>query len=521
MNTAQRIAFPSSSRTLWTAVCVALLLVAAVPAHGEGKPKADAEAGADGRTVNVYLGTSRVIKSPWPVARVSITSPDVADVNVLTPDQVLVLGKSVGSTDLILWSKDERIWRSQVEVNADIRRLEADLGVIFPDCKLDLVQSGESVIVQGQVARQEQAAQLRQLLEAKRLKYLDMTTLAGVQQVQIHVRVAEVSRAAIRTLGINAFMTGSDMFGASTVGAGAPINPISIGVPAGTSAAQSGLPFVFSGDVSVSPSVTLFAGFPEIGLEVLLQSLRDNQYMRLLAEPKLVALSGQEASFLAGGEFPIPVPQGSDAGSGTTITVEYREFGVRLRFRPTVLGDGKIRLHVAPEVSELSDVNAFESQGFVVPSLQVRRAETTLQVESGQTFGIAGLINRSTLARAAKVPGLGDLPIIGALFRSVRYTQRDTDLVILVTASVVEPLSVSGQTPVPGLLHSAPNDWELFAEGRIEGTAPAKLSEADAKWLKSMGFDKLKGAGAWATHGDGITRSSGTARPSASATEGK
>jgi len=465
-------------------------------------------------TIRIFLGRSTVIKSPWGVVRVSVTAPKIADVTVLTPNQVLVLGKAIGTTDVILWSQKEEMWQARVDVVADVVQLRSDLNAVLPGCKLEVVQSGEAVAILGTVPRAEQAAEMRRLLDTSGIKYVDLTRLAGVQQVQIQVRVAEASRQAIRALGINAFQTGHDIFSGSTVGSagGGPINPISIGPPAGTSAASARIPFLFSADVSVAPSVTLFAGFPEWGLEFFLQALAENQYLRILAEPTLVALSGEEASFLAGGEFPIPVVQGTTAGA-TSITIEYRQFGVRLSFRPVVLGDGAIRLYVAPEVSELSDVGAVEISGFRVPAVVTRKAATTLEMKSGQTFGMAGLISRSTSARASRVPGLGDLPVLGALFRSVRYTNSETELVVMVTASLVEPMTVAGQLPLPGLLHSPPDDWELYAEGRIEGKAPARISPTDAAWLKQMGLDQLKGPGAWATYEVGPARSRSSVRP--------
>ncbi len=460
-------------------------------------------------TINVYVGTSQLIRSPWPVTRVSITAPEIADVHVLTPEQVLLLGRSPGKTDLLVWGKDDRLWRSKVDVSTDVAKLRTDLATLFPDARIELFESGDTLVVSGVLARAEQAVGIRKFLGARRLKYVDLTRLAGVQQVKIRVRVAEVSRQVTRTLGINAFKTGDNFFVGAQPGA---INPISIGVPAGTAANHTTVPFIFTQQLSVqSPAVSLFAGFPDYGLEFFIQALQENQYLRLLAEPTLVALSGEEASFLAGGEFPIPVPQGSDAG-GTTITIEYREFGVRLAFRPVVLGDGTIRLKVAPEVSETTEINAYDQGGFQVPSLLVRKAETTLEMKSGQTFAMAGLISRGNQGGISKVPALGNLPVLGALFRSVRYQRRETEMVVFVTASLVEPINVD-PSALPGMLHTAPSDWELYAEGRIEGKTPAKLSEADAAWLKRIGLDRLKGPGAWATYETAISRSQSTARP--------
>jgi len=467
----------------------------------------------------IVVGQSEVVEAPWPVVRVSVTDPGVADTKGLTPEKILVMGKAVGSTDLLMWNRDEELWRAKVTVTADLSQMLRELENLFPGARLKLMQSGETIVVHGLLPRAEYAQQMQRFMESKQVKFVDMTSLAGVQQVQLQVRVAEVSRQALRTLGINAFYLGEDAFIGSTIGSesGGAINPISIGVPAGT-LARPNPPFQFTQAVNVSSSVTLFAGFPNQDFQIFLQALAENQYLRLLAEPTLTALSGEDASFLAGGEFPIPVVQSGAVGGSTAISIEYKEFGVRLGFRPTVLGDGTIRLYVAPEVSALSDVGAVVIQGFRVPALVTRRAETTLELKSGQTFGMAGLINRTSTARNSRVPGLGDLPVIGALFRSVRYEQGETELVVMVTASLVEPMSVANpqELPLPGITHRPPDDWELYAMGTTESATRAKLSPLQMKWLKEAGFDRLRGPGAWATYG---SRPSPVRTPAASTTQ--
>ncbi|MGB2997928.1 MAG: pilus assembly protein N-terminal domain-containing protein [Phycisphaerae bacterium] len=493
-------------------IVVALAIVETV---GKSAPAEVSELPEQGESLVVYLRQSKVIEGPWPVKRVSITDPDVADVQILTPRQILLQGKSVGSTDLIMWSEDGDARRVRVDVDVDLRRLKAELAGLFPDSELDFTQIEDVLIVKGRLARAEHAAELHKVLDTSELKYVDMTSVAGVHQVLIKVRVAEASRTALRLLGINAFHTGHDFFGGSTVGpaGGTALNPISIGVAEGTAAARN-LPFTFTSDVTVSSGVTLFAGFPTADVQLFLQALTENQYMRVLAEPTLVALSGEEASFLAGGEYPIPIVQGSGGGGGSSISVEYREFGVRLIFRPTVLGDGSIRLFVAPEVSELSTVGAVEIEGFSIPSVATRRVETTLEMKSGQTFAMAGLIHDTVEARRTRVPFLGNLPVLGPMFRSVRYKKGESELVILVTVSLVEPVSRPTLPPGPGVLHVTPDDWEFYAEGLIEGKRPPKVSEVDAAWLKKLGLDRLRGPGAWATYGQGTARSRSIMRPS-------
>ena len=253
--------------------------------------------------------------------------------------------------------------------------------------------------------------------------------------------------------------------------------------------------------------MTIFAGFPRADLEFFFRALAENQLLKILANPTLVALSGEEASFLAGGEFPIPVVQGGGgSGGGTSVTIEYREFGVRVSFRPIVLGDGTIRLHASPEVSDLSDV-AVSIQGYSVPALVTRKAETTLELQNGQTFAMAGLLQSKTQAISSRIPGIGNLPVLGSLFRSIRYQKNETELVVLVTASLVEPMSLAKTPPLPGFSHVDPNDWEFYIEGRIEGEGPAKIDSDDAEWLKKMGLDRLMGPGAWDSHGEPIPSS--------------
>ncbi|MFC1795357.1 type II and III secretion system protein family protein [Planctomycetota bacterium] len=453
--------------------------------------------------ITFIIGESTIVKAPWPTVRVAVTDPTIANVEVLTPEQVLLQGTKVGSTDLIVWSEDEsqaRQWK--VQVRLDTERYKEKLIELFPDASLEVSDFGETLIVKGLLRNADQAVQLHDYLTKTGTTYVDMTSVAGAQQVQVEIRVAEVSRQALRAMGFNAFHTDDDYFGAMRIGS---IFPVSIGPAAGQVAGDT-TSFVFNSVPTASPLVTIFGGFPRADFEFFLQALAENQYLRVLANPTLVALNGEEASFLAGGEFPIPVPQSGTGGSGT-ITIQYKEYGVRVSFRPTVLGDGSIRLHVAPEVSERSSVEAVVIQGSIIPTLITRKAETTLEVKSGQTFAMAGLLQNKVESVNSRVPGLGDLPVLGPLFRSVRYQKNETELVIMVTASLVEPMSLGEKPPLPGFLHSDPNDWEFYLEGRLEGKEPAKIHSQDAEWLKQMTLDRLMGPGAWDSYNKPISSS--------------
>lgn len=433
--------------------------------------------------LEVHVGTSSIVTAPWPVSRVSVTQPAIADVQVLTPTQILLTGNAMGTTDLILWSEKEELWHARVVVNVDLSYIRTELLKLFPTAELDVVQSRDMVVVKGQFRRAEDVMRMRGIMESYNVKYVDGTSVAGVAQVMLNVRVAEASRTAIRQLGVNMVYKGSDFQGASLPHAdnGAPLtagNPLRASI---TNFAQA---------------TTLAANFTNADLSLFLQALAENQYIRILAEPTLVALSGEEASFLAGGEYPIPVVQGGAGQNSASITIEYKEFGIKLRFRPVVLGDNTIRLLVAPEVSDLSQLGAVEIQGFRIPSLRIRRSETTLELHSGQTFAMAGLLNDSVNARSSRLPLLGDLPVLGVLFRSVRYERGETELVVICTATLVEPLNDDRQALVPGDLHKNPSDWELYIDGRLEGVVK-QLAPVDAEWLRSKGLNRLQGPGAW------------------------
>lgn len=466
-------------------------------------------------TITIIEGESTIIKAPWPTVRVAVTDPKIANVQVLTPVQVLLQGIKIGSTDLILWSDDEKqIWQRKIRVGMDTGRFKEKLQELFPSSSLEVSQSDEVLIVKGLLRSAEQATQLHEYLDKVGVTYVDMTSVAGIQQVQLQVRVGEVSRTAMRALGINAFQTDSDYFVASRVGSsgGALVPSIDIGPPTDTIAGDT-TDFVFHQDVTAGPLITIFAGFPKSDFEVFIKALAENQYLRILANPTLVALSGEQANFLAGGEFPIPVVQGGGVGASNAVTIEYREFGIRLSFRPIVLGDGSIRLFASQEVSDLTDVGAVVIQGFSVPGLVTRKAETTLELNSGQTFAMAGLIKHKIGAVTSRIPGLGDIPVLGSLFRSVRYQEEETELVILVTASLVEPMSVAVTPTPPGFLHSRPSDWELYLEGRVEGEEPAKISSTNAQWLKKIGLSRLLGPGAWDSHDKAISFSQAEMEP--------
>ncbi|MHC4758892.1 MAG: type II and III secretion system protein family protein [Planctomycetota bacterium] len=445
--------------------------------------------------ISVVAGESTIVRTPWPAVRVAVTDPKVANVQVLTPTQVLLQGLKVGTTDFIIWSEDEeKIFQWRVRVTLDPQYYEEKLAELFPDCMLAVSQTKEALVIKGYLRGNDQVIQLNKFFTETGEKFVNMTSVAGVQQVQLQIRVAEVSKTAFRTMGVGIISAQDRMIGISR-----PAGRTGSTLVPGLGIGEDTLDLGIGGD-TIAPSNlwSVFLGFPNSDLAFFIDALEENTYLKLLANPTLVALSGEEASFLAGGEFPIPVVQGTSGGSvGTAITVEYKEFGVRLSFRPLVMGDGTIRLFVAPEVSDITLVGGLQIENFIVPALITRRASTTLELKSGQTFAMAGLIKTNVSAIKSAIPGISELPILGPLFRSVQYERGESELVILVTASLVEPLSFVDMPPLPGFMHVEPNDWEFYIQGQIEGKRAISITENESEWLEELGLHELDGPGAW------------------------
>ena len=414
--------------------------------------------------ITLTTGKSIIVENPEAVARVSVASPDIAGVLVLTPWQIYITGKSPGITNVTIWkSKNGDFIRVlDIEVLPDVTRLKEKLHEVFPmekDIKVNVAH--ESITVSGTVSN---AALVPLVLDLARAyapqdkegkpRISNFLEVAGVQQVMLEVRVSEIARSTIKNLGINwSYVSDSGrQFGISLLdnlskfpSAGFPSNPLTI-----------------------SDNINLAFRFLGAGATwtVLIDALKENGLSKVLAEPTLITLSGKTANFLAGGEFPIPVPQAS--GVSTTITVDYKPFGVGLKFTPTVLGNGKISMQVAPEVSELDFSQSIVIQGFVIPSITTRRVSTTIELSDGQSFAIAGLLNDQVKETVRKFPVLGDIPVLGALFRSSAFQKNETELVIVVTPHMVKPLDLKKQ-PLPTDQYIEPDDFEFYLLGATEG----------------------------------------------------
>jgi len=425
--------------------------------------------GPDGR-IRLMVNKTSVITTTQPFKQVSIGNADVADVTVMGPNNVMLTAKKQGTTQLIVWDDKDHSQVADVSVGMDLEALQLDLSSAFPGAKVEALSMNGAIGLRGSVPDLKTAESMVTMAQPYSPRVLNMLEVAGGQQVMLQVRFAEVSRRATNQLGVNFAM--SD--GVFSLGS----NPGQI-APSGFHPDVPG----FGGPIQTNAGtgVTLFGGgmAGQTAFRYFVQALRQNNLLRVLAEPNLVAMSGQEASFLAGGEFPIPVPQ-TGVGGGSTITIEYREFGVRLNMVPIVLGNGRIRLKLNPEVSDLDFSSPLTIQGSRIPIVNKRTVATTIELADGQSFAIAGLLDHAVAATKDVTPGLGDIPVLGALFRSVRYERRETELVVLVTPKLVEAMDPNQVPPLPGESWRHPEELDLYLNQDIGGEAPAKPVDSDA-----------------------------------------
>jgi pilus assembly protein CpaC len=409
--------------------------------------------------ISIAVNKSAVVTTRFPYKRISIGQPDIAEVNAIGAGSVLVTGKKAGTTQLILWDDAEHSQVIDVDVVFDMRALSDLLKSMFPDYAIEAKSLNGAVALRGRVPNAQAADQVIAAATPFGQKVLNFLEIGGGQQVQLQVRIAEVSRTASSELGVNLGYTDGVGFVGSNIGG---VNPFGIAVAK---------PDYFT-EADPSTGATTLFGRLAVGntaVDVFVDALRQNNLARILAEPTLIAISGQAASFLAGGEYPIPVPQGSSGG--VTTTIEYRDYGVRLNFVPIVLGDGRIRLKVAPEVSELDYAHAVNLNGYSVPGLTTRKVETCVELAEGQTFAIAGLLSNMQTSSKSVTPLLGDLP--------VRYERQETELVILVTPRIIAGMNPDKVPAIPGEHWHDPSEVDLYWNRDIGGDTSATTQPAD------------------------------------------
>ncbi len=447
--------------------------------------------------IDLLVGRSTVINVGSPIARVSLTVPDIADAMVTAPGQLLIHGKAPGTISLFVWDRGGAITTYEVKVRRDLSALGEQLRQLFPGEPIAIVGSGKDVVISGTVSSQyvvEKAASVAGGYVDKAenvVNLLKQQEGVASNQVMLRVRFAEVSRSAVQELGAS-FFTGPTGYKdwiarSSTQQFSAPnFSELS------RTGNLDGDLTAASGKYSLSDFLNLFIFNNKYNVGTVVRALQEKGLFQSLAEPNLIATNGKEASFLAGGEFPIPVVQSGNGGN--SVTVQFKEFGIRLHFTPTVLGGDLINLKVTPEVSALDFANAVVIDGFRIPALTTRRTNTEVELRDGQTFAIAGLLNNSVTDSMRKIPGIGDIPILGWLFKSKALQKNQTELVVMITPTIIRrgQMGVSEGLPAPVVPYmGAPERTEPQPDpyvgsprhpaarpGRVSSTNPAESPAA-------------------------------------------
>jgi pilus assembly protein CpaC len=446
---------PKKLNRIGKVTMVALLFagVAAVsPARPEPRqPRPQATEAA--QSLHLLVGRSLVITSPTRLKRVSIVDPTIADATVVSPYQVLVDGKSPGAVSLLLWDESDQSQDFEVSVDIDILSLTEKIHEVFPNEPVQLETSKDSVMLSGKVSSQEVADKILEVVKNATPKVTNLMQVppAPPGEILLEVKFAEVDRSAISQWGVNLLgLPGNPLIGTTSTQEYSPPGLVTSSSSSSSSGTSTSPTSGVGSAIGVSNLLNIFLYRPDINLAATIQALEEQNILQILAQPNLLTESGKDASFLAGGEFPFPVIQSTGAaGSFPAITIQFKEFGVRLDFTPTLREDGLIHLKVAPEVSSLDFSNALTIQGFVIPALSTRRVTSEMDLRNGQSFVIAGLIDDNVTSTMEKIPGIGDIPILGKLFQSKSVNKSKDELMILVTPRIVMPLAPDQVPPGP------------------------------------------------------------------------
>ena len=389
--------------------------------------------------LRVMVGKSLLINTTERLKRVSYTDPNIVSAQVITPTQILVHGKAPGEVSLLIWDELERSRSFDLRVDVDVSACAEEERRVFPDEQISVTPSRAAIVLSGHVSTEDVAKRAGDLASAYSPKVVNVLTFGpvGAQEVLLQVKFAEVDRTALTQLGANVFMPGlgntralsqTGQFGSLTI-----TQPPASTTTGGTSPGTT----VTGPTVNISDFLNLFVARTDINFGMVIKALEQKNLLQILAEPNLIAVNGKEAKFLAGGQFPFPIVQ---PGAGfTAVTISFKEFGVRLSFTPVIMPNGNIHLKVAPEVSTLDFANALTISGFTVPALSTRSAETEFELQDGQSFVIAGLIDNRVTDIYNKIPGLGDIPILGNFFRSKSAQKSNSELMVLCTVKRVSP----------------------------------------------------------------------------------
>src|SRR5690348_12519944 len=403
-------------------------------------PQGEAQGSAP---LRVMVGKSLLINTTERLRRVSVTDPGVADAIVVTPTQILVHGRSAGEVSLLIWDELDRSRSFDLRVDVDVSACAEEEKRVFPDEQIVVTPSRSAIVLSGHVSTEDVSKRAGLIADAYSKNVVNVLTFGpvGSQEVLLEVKFAEVDRSALTQLGVNILSTGAT----NTLGTISTQQFGGFGPQQITDSIPRAPGSVFTANETIQDTLNMFLFRPDIHLGVIIKALQNKNLLQILAEPNLIAMNGKEASFLAGGQFPFPMVQ---PGAGfTAVSIQFKEFGVRLSFTPEIMPNGDIHLKVAPEVSALDFANALTISGFTVPALSTRKAATEFQMQDGQSFVIAGLMDNRVSSQMNKIPGLGDIPVLGALFRSKTLSKSNSELMVLVTAKKISPDKVAPPPP--------------------------------------------------------------------------
>jgi pilus assembly protein CpaC len=387
--------------------------------------------------LRVMVGKSLLINTTERIKRVSVTDATIADPLVVAPTQILVHGRAPGEVSLLIWDELERSRSFDLRVDVDVSAAAEEEKRVFPDEQIAVTPSRSAIVLSGHVSTEDVAKRAGMIADAYSKNVVNVLTFGpvGAQEVLLEVKFAEVDRTAVTQLGINLFAPGLGNTIAQTQTG--QFGSITTTRPTATTPTPP--------TVNISDFLNVFVTRTDVNVGAVIKAMQQKNLLQILAEPNLIAVNGKEASFLAGGEFPFPVVQ---PGNGiNAVTIQFREFGVRLKFTPVIMPSGNIHLKVVPEVSTLDFANGLTISGFNVPALSTRRADTEFELQDGQSFVIAGLMDNRVTNIYNKIPGLGDIPILGNFFKSKSTTKSNAELMVLCTVRRVSPSSQPPTTP--------------------------------------------------------------------------
>lgn len=389
--------------------------------------------------ISLLTGQSRLLIFNEAYGRLATPNQDVAESVPVEANQLLITGKAPGQATLVVWAKDgARYFFIELDVRANLTQLDAQMRTLLPGEDVQLSQANGSVVLSGKVSSAQVIQRAEIIVQSFGIKAVNLLSapVANEAQVQLQVRVAEVNRNKIRELAVSPVYQ-------PRVGTGGYAN---------TGSGPFTLNSADGGNLLGSVANTLNLLLMNSNASLFIRALQSHGALRALAEPNLVAMNGQTASFLAGGEIPVPVVQGGGGNNGAgAVSIQYKEYGVRLNFKPTIIDENHIRLELEPEVSTLDYNNSVRLNGFTIPALRTRKAKTGIELRDGQSFALAGLLDNNEVQSLSKVPGLGNIPLLGALFTSKQFQKQETELVFFVTAQLTKPINPDAIPPLRGL----------------------------------------------------------------------